>query len=248
MKQNKKNRTKLAICAFALAGATLNLTSCMDNKNSNPFFREYKTPHATAPFDKIKMEHYEPALMEGIKQHEAEVDAIINNTDAPTFENTIEALEYAGSTLNRVSHIFYNLLEANTSEEMQNIAEEITPLTTEFSMYVSLNESLFQRVKQIYDQKNLLKLNAEETRLLEKTYESFARNGANLDGEGPGALRKIPQEDLQQLQKIFDHTGATRRIDTINRHSMEKAKEMGLTPEEYFRHVFNNSEKEHLNE
>ena len=76
----------------------------------------------------------------------------------------------------------------------------------------------------------------------------YARNGANLDGEGPGALRKIPQEDLQQLQKIFDHTGATRRIDTINRHSMEKAKEMGLTPEEYFRHVFNNSEKEHLNE
>ena len=83
MKQNKKNRTKLAICALALAGATLNLTSRMDNKNCNPFFREYKTPHATAPFDKIKMEHYEPALMEGIKQHEAEVDAIINNPRHP---------------------------------------------------------------------------------------------------------------------------------------------------------------------
>ncbi len=168
---------------------------------NNPLLTKSTLPYGAPQFDKIENQHYIPAFKYAIEEAKAEIDAIINNTDAPTFENTIEALEYAGSTLNRVSHIFYNLLEAHTSEEMQNIAEEITPLTTEFSMYVSLNESLFQRVKKIYDQKNLLKLNAEETRLLEKTYDGFARNGANLSPKNKEIYSKYIEElSLLSLQ------------------------------------------------
>ena len=168
---------------------------------NNPLLTTSTLPYGAPQFDKIENQHYIPAFKQAIEEAKAEVDAIINNTDAPTFENTIEALEYAGSTLNKISHIFYNLLEADTNDEMQNIAEEITPLTTEFSMYVSLNESLFQRVKQIYDTKNLLNLNAEETRLLEKTYEGFARNGANLSPENKEIYSKYIEElSLLSLQ------------------------------------------------
>ncbi|MBR5603189.1 MAG: M3 family metallopeptidase [Bacteroidales bacterium] len=168
---------------------------------NNPLLTTSTLPYGAPQFDKIENHHYIPAFKQAIEEAKAEVDAIINNTDTPTFENTIEALEYAGSTLNRISHIFYNLLEADTNDEMQNIAEEITPLTTEFSMYVSLNESLFQRVKQIHDTKELLNLDAEETRLLEKTYKGFARNGANLSPENKEIYSKYIEElSLLSLQ------------------------------------------------
>ena len=168
---------------------------------NNPLLTTSTLSYGAPQFDKIENQHYIPAFKQAIEEAKAEVDAIINNTEDPTFENTIEALEYAGSTLNRISHIFYNLLEANTNDEMQNIAEEITPLTTEFSMYVSLNESLFQRVKQIYDNQKFMTLNAEETRLLEKTYEGFARNGANLSPENKEIYSKYIEElSLLSLQ------------------------------------------------
>ena len=168
---------------------------------SNPLLTKSTLPYGAPLFDKIENQHYIPAFKQAIADAKAEIDSIVNNPDEPTFENTIEALEYAGSTLNQVSHIFYNLLEANTNEEMQNIAEEISPLTTEFSMYVSLNESLFQRVNKIYDQKNTTNLNAEETRLLEKTYESFARNGANLSPKNKEIYSKYIEElSLLSLQ------------------------------------------------
>ena len=165
---------------------------------SNPLLTKSTLPYGAPQFDKIENQHYIPAFKQAIAEAKAEIDSIVNNPDEPTFENTIEALEYAGSTLNQVSHIFYNLLEANTNEEMQNIAEEISPLTTEFSMYVSLNESLFQRVNKIYDQKNTTNLNAEETRLLEKTYESFARNGANLSPKN----KKIYSKYIEELSLL----------------------------------------------
>ena len=172
-----------------------------DHIMNNPLLTTSSLPYGAPQFDKIENQHYIPAFKQSIEEAKAEVDAIINNTEDPTFENTIEALEYAGSTLNRISHIFYNLLEANTNDEMQNIAEEITPLTTEFSMYVSLNESLFQRVKQIYDNQKIMKLDAEETRLLEKTYEGFARNGANLSPENKEIYSKyIEEQSLLSLQ------------------------------------------------
>ncbi len=168
---------------------------------NNPLLTESTLPFGAPQFDKIENQHYIPAFKQAIEEGKAEVDAIVNSPETPTFKNTIEALEYAGETLNRISHIFYNLLEANTDEEMQNIAEEISPLTTEFSMYVRLNEGLFQRIKSVYDQRESLNLDAVEMRLLEKTYEGFARNGANLSPEDKETYSKYMEElSLLSLQ------------------------------------------------
>lgn len=168
---------------------------------NNPLLTKSTLPFGAPQFDKIENQHYIPAFKQAIEEGKAEVDAIVNSPETPTFKNTIEALEYAGETLNRISHIFYNLLEANTDEEMQNIAEEISPLTTEFSMYVRLNEGLFQRIKRVYDQRESLNLDAIEMRLLEKTYDSFARNGANLSPEDKETYSKYIEElSLLSLQ------------------------------------------------
>ena len=168
---------------------------------NNPLLTKSTLPYGAPQFDKIETQHYIPAFKQAIEEGKAEIDAIVNNPDAPSFENTIEALEYAGETLNRISHIFYNLLEANTNEEMQNIAEEISPLTTEFSMYVRLNDGLFQRIKSVYEQRESLNLDDVELRLLEKTYEGFARNGANLSPEDKETYSKYMEElSLLSLQ------------------------------------------------
>ena len=168
---------------------------------NNPLLTKSTLPFGAPQFDKIENQHYIPAFKQAIEEGKAEVDAIVNSPETPTFKNTIEALEYAGETLNRISHIFYNLLEANTDEEMQNIAEEISPLTTEFSMYVRLNEGLFQRIKSVYDQRESLNLDAVEMRLLEKTYEGFARNGANLSLKDKETYSKYMEElSLLSLQ------------------------------------------------
>ena len=168
---------------------------------SNPLLIKSTLPYGAPQFDKIENQHYIPAFKQAIEEGKAEVDAIVNNLETPSFKNTIEALEYAGETLNRISHVFYNLLEADTDEEMQNIAEEISPLTTEFSMYVRLNDGLFQRIKNVYEQRDSLDLNAVEMRLLEKTYEGFARNGANLSPEDKATYSKYMEElSLLSLQ------------------------------------------------
>lgn len=194
MKHRKTNRIKLALGALAVVGATINLTSCMDKKNDNPFFSEYTTPHETAPFDKIKLEHYEPAFLEGIKQHQAEVDAIINNPEAPTFENTIVALDYAGDMLDRVVTVFFNLNSAETSDEMQALAQKLSPVLTEHSNNISLNEKLFARVKAVYETVDKSTLTTEQQRLLQKSYDSFARNGANLSEEDKVKYRELTTE------------------------------------------------------
>lgn len=168
---------------------------------NNPLLTKSTLPYGAPQFDKIENQHYIPAFKQAIEEGKAEVDAIVNSTEVPTFKNTIEALEYAGETLNSISHIFYNLLEANTNEEMQNIAEEISPLTTEFSMYVRLNDGLFKRIKSVYEQRESLGLNDVEMRLLEKTYEGFARNGANLSPEDKDTYSKYMEElSLLSLQ------------------------------------------------
>ena len=168
---------------------------------NNPLLTKSTLPFGVPQFDKIENQHYIPAFKQAIEEGKAEVDAIVNSPETPSFKNTIEALEYAGETLNKISHIFYNLLEANTNEEMQNIAEEISPLTTEFSMYVRLNEGLFQRIKSVYEQRESLNLNDVEMRLLEKTYEGFARNGANLSPEDKETYSKYMEElSLLSLQ------------------------------------------------
>lgn len=178
--------------------AAMALTSCT---MENPLLNESPLPYGAPQFDKIKTEHYIPAFKQGIAEGKAEIDAITGNSEAPTFENTIEALEYSGATLNRVAGIFYNLMEADSNDEMQAIAEEISPMMNEFSMYVSLNEKLFERVKTVWEQREKLNLEKEQAKLLEDTYKSFARGGANLSDEDKATYSKYTEElSLLQLQ------------------------------------------------
>ena len=182
-----------------LAGAALALiTSC---KMENPLLTESKAPFGAPEFDKIKTEHYLPAFEEGIKEGKAEIDAIVANPDEPTFENTIEAMEHAGSKLNKVGGIFFNLMEAHTSDEMQVIAEQVSPMLTEYSMYVSLNEHLFKRVKAVYEKRNELGLDKDQMILLEDSYKGFVRGGANLSEEDKSVYSKWAEElSLATLQ------------------------------------------------
>ncbi|MCM1502281.1 MAG: M3 family metallopeptidase [Bacteroidales bacterium] len=167
----------------------------------NPLLKESTLPYGAPQFDKIRTEHYLPAFKAGIEEGKAAIDAIVANPDAPTFENTIEAMEFASPTLNRVSGIFYNIMEADTNGEMEAIAEELSPLMTEYSMYVSLNEGLFDRVKAVYAQKDSLGLDVDQMTLLEDTYRSFARNGANLSAEDKSTYSKYVEElSLATLQ------------------------------------------------
>ena len=154
----------------------------------------FNTKHNTAPFSQIKLEDYKPAFIENIAQAKAEIDAIITNPDAPTFENTIVALDFAGATLDRLSSIFFNLNSAETCDEMQKIAQEVSPLLTEFSNDIALNEDLFKRVKAVYDQKDSLNLTTEQATLLDKKFKGFSRNGALLNEEDKLKLREIDTE------------------------------------------------------
>lgn len=180
------------------ASALLFITSCT---MQNPLLTESRLPYGAPQFDKIRNEHYLPAFEQGISEAKAEIDAIIANPDAPTFDNTIVALEQSGRTLDKVSGIFFNLLEAVSDDEMQEIAEKVSPMMTEYSMYVSLSEPLFQRVKSVWEQRESLSLEPDQARLLEKTYKSFARNGANLSAEDKATYSKYSEElSLLSLQ------------------------------------------------
>ena len=183
-----------------IAGAALALiTSCKDM--GNPFLRESSLPFGAPEFDKIKIEHYLPAFEAGIAEGKAEIDAIVANQEEPTFENTIEAMEYAGATLNKVAGIFFNLMEAHTSDQMQALAEQVSPMLTEFSMYTSLNAPLFERVKAVYEKKDVLGLDQDQMKLLEDTYKGFVRGGANLSDEDKALYSKWSEElSLASLQ------------------------------------------------
>ena len=160
------------------------------------------SPFDTAPFLQIKNEHFKPAFLKSIEDARAEIDAITENTDAPTFENTIEALEFSGQQLDRISSVFFNLNSAETNEEIQKIAQEVSPLLSEFGNDITLNEALFKRVKAIYDQKDSLDLTVEQNTLLDKKYKSFSRNGANLSEEKKTRLRAIDAK-LSKLKLTF---------------------------------------------
>ena len=187
-------------CIHAAAAAALILTaSC---KMENPLLTESPLPYGAPQFDKIRTEHYLPAFKEGIAEAKADIDAITSNPDAPTFANTIEALEFAGEKLGDVSSIFYNLLEAESSPEMQAVAEQISPMMTEYSMYVSLNDKLFQRIKDLWNRRDSLGLEPDQYKLLDDTYKSFARNGANLSPKDKQTYSKY-QEELSLLSLKF---------------------------------------------
>lgn len=170
--------------------------------SNNPFFEEWNTPFQTPPFSKIKNEHFLPALEEGIKQQRAELEQIINNPASPTFQNTINALEKSGKLLTKVSRVFFNLTSANTNDELQKVAEIITPQLTKLNNDIYLNENLYQRIKTIYDQRESLNLNKEELRLLENYYTDFTRAGIGLSEDKKTRLREI-NEQLSSLQLKF---------------------------------------------
>lgn len=168
----------------------------------NPFFGKYNTPHQTVPFDKIKIEHYEPAILEGIRQHEAEINAITENPEAPTFENTIVTFENSGNLLERVSAVFYNMQAAETNDELQELAQKMIPVISEHSNNISLNEKLFARIKKVYEQKDNLNLTPEQQMLLKKSYDNFVRSGANLEGKDKEKYRELTTE-LSTLSFLF---------------------------------------------
>lgn len=176
---------------LAAAGGILCLLSSCDNK-MNPLLTDSTLPYGAPQFDKIKTEHYLPAFEQAITEAKAEIDAIVNNPDAPTFENTIAALDEAGGRLNDAAGIFYNLMEADTNDQMQDIAEKVSPMMTEYSMYVSLNEPLFARVKAVHESAEGLE--PDQARLLEKTWKSFVRSGANLGAEDKETYSKLSEQ------------------------------------------------------
>ena len=157
----------------------------------NPLLETFKTKYETAPFQEIKEENYLPAFQELTTQLEKEIDTIANNSAEATFENTIEALAYSGEQLDRVSSTFFNLNSAETNDEIQKIAQEVSPILTEFSSKISQNEKLFQRIKKVFDEKENLNLNEEQKTLLNETYKGFVRNGALLNEEDKKKLEKI---------------------------------------------------------
>lgn len=207
----------------------------------NPLLATYHTPYNTAPFHLIKTEHYEPAILKGMEMHDEEIDAIVNNPEQPTFANTIVALEGSGGTLDRATTILGNLLSAETSDELQAIAQRVMPKLSEHNNNISLNEKLFARIKAVYESPESAQLNQEDRMLLDKTYDGFIRNGANLPEADKERFRQISSElsvlTLQFSQNNLNETNsyelplALEQLDGVPESAIESyaqtAKEKG---------------------
>ncbi|MFH2108403.1 MAG: M3 family metallopeptidase [Chrysiogenia bacterium] len=190
-----KQKSLLKLIALLALGLTLlQPIAAQQAQKDNPFFQARTTPFQTPPFDKITIGHYLPAFQEGIKREQAEIDAIAASRKAPNFANTIAAMDHSGIFLSDVGAVFYSLLSAETSPELQAIAREVSPLLSAHNDNISLNEKLFARVKAVYDQKQKLTLTAEESFLLENTYKGFIRSGALLNAVQKARLRQINSE------------------------------------------------------
>ena len=211
-------------------------------KTDNPFLETYKNKYGAPPFDKIKNEHYMPAFKEGIKKHAEEVNAIADNKEAPTFDNTIAALDFSGELLKKVSSVFFNLYSCNTNDGMEKIATEITPVLSDHNDNIYLNERLFARVKTLYDNRSTLGLTAEQIRLLEKYHRNFVRSGAALNADQKTKLRAINKElGLAQLafgKNVLDETNSYKKVienesdlaglpESVRQSAAEAAKEAG---------------------
>ena len=198
---------------LCILSATL-LTAC--NMQNNPLLTESPLPYGAPQFDKIQNKHYLPAFEEAFRQGKQEIDAIVANPDAPTFRNTIEALEYSGALVNKVGGIFYNILEADATDELQEIAEKVSPMSTQYSMYISLNEPLFKRIKAVYDQRDDLNLDPDQKKLLEDTYKSFERSGANLSPEDKKKYSEINEKlSLLTLQFQKNQLASTNNFQMV---------------------------------
>lgn len=196
------------------------------------FSKPYNTIHQVTPFNLIQVSDYEPGIMQGIKEEEEEINNIVNNPEFPTFENTIEALEKTGETLHRVTNVFFNLLSCETNDEMEEIANKVQPALTEHSNNIGLNEKLFERIKKVYDSHP--SLNNEQQKLLDETYKSFIRRGANLSPEKKEIFRKISlelsqnalqfsQNSLKETNSYILHVKDRSRLKGLPENSLEAA-------------------------
>lgn len=203
----------------------MSLLAC---NQTNPLLEQPNTPFGVPAFDKVKIEHYLPAFEEAIRQNKAEIDAIVNNEDAPTFENTIVALDRSGLLLDRVTGVFFNVLEADGNDEMNAIAEQVSPMLSELSDGIILNDALFQRVKAVYDEREQLGLNAEQMRLVTQTYKAFADNGVNLPEDKKERLKEINQELGLLSLKFGNNVVAETNSDDVKRFITDEALLAGL--------------------
>lgn len=235
---------KIFVCFFVCFLALLFFDSCAKKTEMNPLLTSYRTPFETPPFDLIKNEHYLPAFMEGIRQHQSAVDQIVKNSDTPTFENTIGALEYSDELLDRVNRVFDNMKSAHTNDRIQAIAKEVAPLLSKNNDDVMLNPQLFQRIKQVYDNKDSMNLNGEQIRVLEKYYKKFARGGANLEAAQKERFREINKElallELKFGENVLNETNEFKMVlekkedlaglpDAVIAGAAETAEQMGLS-------------------
>lgn len=193
---------KKLIAPFIVVLIILSSCSTKDKQNVNPFLTQYNTPFGVPPFDIVENEHFIPAFKEGVKEQEAEITAIVNNSETPDFNNTIAAFDLSGETLRKVGGVFYKLRSAETSDEIDSIAKVLVPITSAHQSNMMLNAELFARVKQVYENQESMNLNAEQSRMLEKIYKGFVRNGANLDAKGKTRIREI-DEKLSMLSMQF---------------------------------------------
>jgi peptidyl-dipeptidase Dcp len=204
------------------------VTGCSDKPEENILLQEWETPFETPPFDKIKNEHFMPAFLAAMAVEKAEVEAIANNKEGPAFKNTIESLEASGKLHDRVSSVFYSLNDAETNDQLQDIAKKIAPLQAKHSDDINLNEVLFARIKQIYEKKDSLGLTEEQNTLLENYYLRFVRSGANLNDEDKAKYRKI-NEELSKLYVKFqqNHLKQTNAIALV----IEKEEDLAGLPD-----------------
>ena len=199
---------KKLIMTIGISVVLASCTNTADKSNvtgmdeTNPFFTEYKTPFNVPPFDKISIEHYKPAFLKGMEEHKKEIDAIVNNKAKPNFENTIAALDQSGRLFSNVRIVFSGQNSANTSDEMQDLNKEMSPIMSKHSDDINLNKGLFEKVKHVYENQKDYKLNKEQKKLLDETYKGFVKSGANLSDEKQERLRKLNSQ-ISLLQLTF---------------------------------------------
>lgn len=187
-----------------ILAASCMMCSCATKTETNPFFTDFQTEYGVPPFDKIKIEHYEPAFLKGIEEQNRLIENIVSNSEAPTFENTIVALDQSSPILDRVGAVFFNMTSAETTEALTDLSMKMAPVLSEHEDNILLNKKLFERVKEVYDNRNPEQLTAEQQRLLDKTYKRFVRSGANLSAEQQDRLREINKE-LSTLGLAFSN-------------------------------------------
>ena len=227
---------KRNLCIMTVLIATSILASSCKSKDDqanlkdNPFMQEWNTPYGVPPFSEIKTEHYLPAFEEGMRQQKEWVETIVNNSEDPTFGNTIIPLEYSDELLNKVSMVFLNLMECCNSDKMEHLADTILPMLSAHGDDIMLNEKLFKRVKYVYEHKDKEKLNAEQLRLLEETYKGFVRGGANVPADKQPRFREINEKLATLTQKFGNNVlKATNKYKLVVSDSLRLK---GLTAEQ----------------